>query len=217
VAALEAQVTGRPIGRRPRRSPGTAGAVIASAAVLTLAAILCSVTFRVHVGWPPTVAPRLAVANFSGETPRGFTSLARRVEALQAPLRWFAAIFVLLALAATGLGIFALATAMSEMVALRRRDIAIRLAIGAEARHIVAWILGKALTITGVGVVVGLSGARWLGDVLSRHLSASVASDLLVLALLCLAFGAVGVVASWRPARRASRVQPAAVFADPTV
>jgi hypothetical protein len=160
-------------------------------------------------------AIEVAVANFSRETPRGFTSLARRFETLQAPLRWFAAIFALLALAATGLGVFALATAMNEMVALRRRDIAIRLALGAEPRHIVTWIVGQALAITGVGVVVGLSGARWLGDELSRHLSASLIGDLYSLAVLCLAFGVVGLMASWRPARRASRVQPAAVFADP--
>ena len=159
----------------------------------------------------------VAVANFSVETPAGFTSLARRFAMLEAPLRWFAALFALLAVSATALGAFALATAMSEMVALRRRDIAIRLAIGGEPRHIVAWILGKALTITGVGVVVGLSGARWLGDVLGRQLSASVASDLYALATLSLAFGVVGIVASWRPARRASRLQPSTIFADPTI
>jgi ABC-type antimicrobial peptide transport system permease subunit len=156
------------------------------------------------------------VANYSLETPAGFTSLARRFDVVQAPLRWFAATFALLALTATGLGVFALATAMSEMVALRRRDIAIRLAVGAEPRHIVAWIIGKALTITGAGVFVGLSLARWLGDIMSRHLSASVVGDLYLLAQLSLAFGVVGILASWRPARRASRVQPSAVFADPT-
>jgi len=157
-----------------------------------------------------------AVPNYSRETPAGFTSLAQRLATITAPLRWFAAIFGLLALAATGLGVFALATAMSELVLLRQRDIAIRLAIGAEPRHVLRWIIGKALTITGVGVFVGLSGARWLGDVLSTHLSASVVGDLYALGALSLMFGVVGIVASWRPARRASRVQPSAVFADPT-
>jgi len=158
-----------------------------------------------------------AVTNYSVEQPAGFTSLAARFKILEAPLKWFAAIFALFALASTGLGVFALATAMSEMVSLRQRDIAIRLAIGAEPRHIVRWVAGKALVISGIGVLVGLSGARWLGDLLSRFLSASVISDLYALAWLSLSFGLIALLASWAPARRASRMQPSAVFADPAV
>lgn len=165
------------------------------------------VALRARVGaTPPDAAAPLPYIGAS-------TSLARRQDTFSAPLGWFGALFAVLALSGTGIAVYSLIAVTNEMVRLRERDIAIRMAVGAQARHIEWWVARRTLWITLAGVLVGVSGARWLAVMLHGP-ARSAEDDVALLGLMILAFGALGLVASWLPARRAVRVSPAAVFAD---
>ena len=142
----------------------------------------------------------------------GGTSLASRRDTFTAPLGWFGVLFAVLALSGTGIAVYSLIAVMIETVQQRERDIAIRMAMGAEARHIAWWITRRTLWITLAGVLVGVSGARWLAVILHGP-ERSAEGDVALLGLMILAFGALGLVASWLPARHAVRIPPATAFA----
>jgi hypothetical protein len=141
------------------------------------------------------------------------TPLARRRNTFRAPLVWFGVLFAVLALSGTGIAVYSLVAVMNETVRLREREIAIRLALGAQATHIQRWVARRTLRITMAGVVVGLSGARWLGVLLHGPVR-SAEGDVALLGVMALVFAALGLLASWLPARRAARVAPAAAFAE---
>jgi putative ABC transport system permease protein len=94
------------------------------------------------------------------------------------------------------------------LVSQRRREIGIRLALGADAGRVVAAIVRQGLALAGLGLVVGLLGALTFGRVLA-HLVAGVSPrDPATLVVSCLVLAAVAGVACLLPARRASRVDP---------
>ena len=129
------------------------------------------------------------------------------------PIGWFGALFAGLAGSATGIATYSLVAVMMQMVALRERDIAIRMAIGADERRIERWILGRTVWMTVAGTTIGLTGARWVGVLLHGD-KAPPDGDLAWLALMVLGFGTLGVLASLLPARRAARIEPARVWAQ---
>ena len=169
------------------------------------AALWDSTRARLRAAPPDTVAPLPALG--------ASTTLASRLETFTAPLGWFGALFAVLALSGTGIAAYSLIAVMNETVRLRQRDIAIRLALGAQARDIRRWVTRRTLRITLAGVVVGVSGARWLG-VLLHGPERSAEGDVAWLGVMILAFGALGLVASWLPARRALRVPPATAISE---
>ena len=164
-----------------------------------------SIRVRVGATQPGTVAPLPALG--------ASVTLARRLGTFSVPLRWFGALFAILALSGTGIAVHSLIAVLNETVRLRQRDIAIRMALGAEARVIARWVTRRTLRITLAGVVVGVSGARWLG-VLLHGPERSAEGDVAWLGVMILAFGALGLVASWLPARRAVRVPPATAITE---
>ena len=137
-------------------------------------------------------------------------SLADRLRDFSEPIKWFALLFAGLSLAATGTATYSLIAVMNQLVRLRERDIAIRVAVGATARDIERWVLGRTMWITLSGAVIGLSGARWVGTMMR---GADNEADIAWLGAMLLAFAALGLVAAWLPARRAARVQPAVIWA----
>src|SRR5262249_34189757 len=98
---------------------------------------------------------------------------------------------------------------LAYTVQLRRREIGIRMAVGASNGRIAAWITrqGSALIALGlaVGVVVSMAGE----SILRTQIAEIRFADLWVLSMLLVVLGAAGVVACAAPAWRASRVQPA--------
>jgi putative ABC transport system permease protein len=110
---------------------------------------------------------------------------------------------VALALAAAGL--YAL---LSYSVAMRRRDIGIRVALGAASRHIRGWVLAQATRVVAPGIGVGLL-LGWLLARYSRDLLFGIRpADPLTFAATAVVLSAVALVAAWVPARTASRVDP---------
>ena len=137
-------------------------------------------------------------------------SLADRLRDFAQPIQWFALLFAGLSIAATGTATYSLVAVMNQLVRLRERDIAIRVALGAMPRDIERWVVGRSVWIAVTGAVIGLSGARWVG-VMMR--GADDTGDIGWLGALLLAFWALGLLASWLPARRAAGIQPAVIWA----
>lgn len=98
---------------------------------------------------------------------------------------------------------------VSYMVSLRRREIAVRLALGAAPRRVRRMVSMQALAVAVIGVVVGLGGALALTRFLSSLLYEVDPGDPVALTLAALSLVLVALVASWIPARRAARIEPA--------
>lgn len=110
------------------------------------------------------------------------------------------------ALLLAGLGIYGV---IASGVQHRRREIALRLALGASAAAVATAVARRCLTNVGAGVVVGLLGFWAMRRVLTSWLFDIAPGDPRVLAGAVLALALVAALASWIPARRATRVDPA--------
>jgi ABC-type antimicrobial peptide transport system permease subunit len=106
-------------------------------------------------------------------------------------------------LAATG--IFSV---MSYTVGRRQREFGIRMAVGATSRDMVKQVLWEAGRLVGVGMVIGLVSAWALARIAQSILYGVSAHDPVTFVTVPLILAAIGALAAWLPARRASRVDP---------
>ena len=97
---------------------------------------------------------------------------------------------------------------MSYSVSQRTQEIGVRVALGATAGGVQRLVLGGALKLAAIGIAIGLVGTVAMGRGLQAILVGSKATDPVVLSAVALALAAVTVVASYLPARRATRVDP---------
>jgi putative ABC transport system permease protein len=97
---------------------------------------------------------------------------------------------------------------MSYSVTERAREMGIRLALGAARRDVVALVLGQALRIVAIGVVLGVGGSLMLVRFLRSLLFQVNPGDPLVHVSVVTLLVAVAIVATYLPARRASRLDP---------
>ncbi|MGH9789366.1 MAG: ABC transporter permease, partial [Candidatus Acidiferrales bacterium] len=97
---------------------------------------------------------------------------------------------------------------MAYLVSQRTPEIAIRMALGAQRREIFKLVIGHGLTLTAVGLALGLAGAVVLTRFLATLLFGVTPTDGLTFASVALLFMAVAGLACWIPARRAMRVDP---------
>jgi putative ABC transport system permease protein len=96
----------------------------------------------------------------------------------------------------------------SYVVSQRTQEMGIRIALGAGRREILQLIMGQALRVTGWGLVLGAAGALAVGRAIASLLYGVKPHDPLVLSLVMVILGAVAAVASYLPARRATKVDP---------
>jgi putative ABC transport system permease protein len=97
---------------------------------------------------------------------------------------------------------------MSHMVTQGTHDIGVRMALGAERRSIVRMVVRRGMELTGAGVVFGLMGALALTRVMASLLFGVSATDAVTFAAVPVLLVAVGLVACYLPALRATRVDP---------
>jgi ABC-type antimicrobial peptide transport system permease subunit len=90
----------------------------------------------------------------------------------------------------------------------RTKEIGIRGALGATRGQIVGMIFRQGLWKTGVGLVIGIGGALYLSRYLGSLLFEVKPTDPLVFAAVSASLLAVGLLASWLPARRAANIDP---------
>ncbi|MGB9464640.1 MAG: ABC transporter permease [Candidatus Acidiferrum sp.] len=115
------------------------------------------------------------------------------------------AIFAATALLLSSVGIYGV---LSYMVAQRTRDIGIRMALGASQGQIVWDVLSFGMRLAVVGLAIGLGGALAATRLLSSLLYGVHPSDAITFATVSLILLIVALVASYLPARRATRVDP---------
>jgi putative ABC transport system permease protein len=116
-------------------------------------------------------------------------------------LAGFAAIALVLAL----IGLFGV---LSYLVAMRTREIGLRIALGAPGAKVLGLVVGQAMRILAVGIGIGLLGALAATRLLRSSLYGVGAADPLTFTAAALVFAGVALVASYLPARRAARVDP---------
>jgi putative ABC transport system permease protein len=114
-------------------------------------------------------------------------------------------VFAGVALVLAAVGIYGV---MSYSMAQRTREIGIRMALGAQKRDVLKLAVGQGLKLVAVGVGLGLVGALALTRVMSSLLFGVSATDPATLVTISLILVAVALLASYIPARRASKLDP---------
>jgi putative ABC transport system permease protein len=115
------------------------------------------------------------------------------------------AIFAAVALSLTTIGIYGV---MSYAVSARTQEIGVRLAIGAERRDVIWMVLRQVLTLTAIGLLIGLAGVAAASRAIRRALFEVQPLDPISIGTAAALLGIVALFAGWFPAWRASRVDP---------
>jgi len=115
------------------------------------------------------------------------------------------AIFAALALLMAAAGVYAL---MGYTVVRRTRELGVRIALGAEARQVLAQVIGRGALLALIGIILGLGGALAATRVLKHVLFQIAPTDPSTFVGVSVVLTIVAVLASYLPARRATRVDP---------
>jgi len=118
---------------------------------------------------------------------------------------WLLTVFAGAALVLAGTGLYGV---ISCGVAQRRREIGIRMALGAQAGDVLKLVIGQGLALSGVGVALGLVAALALTRVMKSLLFGVSATDPLTFMAIALLLMFVALLACYLPARRATKVDP---------
>jgi ABC-type antimicrobial peptide transport system permease subunit len=102
-------------------------------------------------------------------------------------------------------GIFGLA---AYSVSRRKRELGIRIALGAQRKEVLQAALGRALKLLGVGSAAGLLLGILASRILASIVYQATPRDPLVLAGVVLAMSFVGLLATWIPAQQALSIDP---------
>jgi predicted permease len=114
-------------------------------------------------------------------------------------------IFAGLALVLAAIGTYGV---LSYLVTQQAQEIGIRIALGASRNNVLSLVLGKGLTLTAIGLVLGVGGALALGKYMRTLLFAVSPTDPITLTAVVMVMALVAVVACLVPALRATRVDP---------
>ena len=172
--------------------------------------VLLSMTLFVRSSGISSVADELRTKmhNLRPGLPVSIRSMEVRLWEVLAPRR-FALIllsgFALLALLLAAVGINGV---VAYSVSRRRREIGVRMALGAARETVVGMVLKEILKLVTVGLVVGAVGALACSRFIGSMLYGTRAADPLVLVSCAAIMLAVAVLAAWLPARRAASINP---------
>jgi putative ABC transport system permease protein len=115
------------------------------------------------------------------------------------------ALFAAIAMALAVMGIYGV---ISYSVARRTHELGIRMVLGAGQRDVVRLVLRQALLVVGIGLAIGVAGALAVSRLLSMWLYGVSPRDPLTFIAVPVGLAAVALLASYIPARRATRVDP---------
>ena len=117
--------------------------------------------------------------------------------------------FALLALALAAVGTYGI---LSYLVTERRREIGIRMALGANRGAVLGMVMGQGMLLAVAGVVIGVAGAFAVNRVIATLLFGVKPTDPTTIAIVVAAIGGVALLACYLPARRATLVDPMQVL-----
>jgi len=135
-------------------------------------------------------------------------TLSSAVAVAQSGMRFSMIGFAVAAAIGLFMGAIGLYGVLSYVTAQRTREIGVRLALGATPDAVRLAVLRSGIAVTAFGLVAGLAGAVSLRAVATPLLYGVTPTDPLTLAAVSAVLLAVGVVATWLPARRAARLDP---------
>ena len=114
-------------------------------------------------------------------------------------------LFAIVGLTLASIGIYGV---MAYAVAERTHEIGIRMALGADRADVLRMVLGEATRLAAAGVAIGLAGAAATTQLIRSLLFGVTPSDVPTFAGIAALLVATAFVASYIPARRATRVDP---------
>jgi ABC-type antimicrobial peptide transport system permease subunit len=106
------------------------------------------------------------------------------------------------------LGVVGIYGVIAYIVSQRRREIGIRMALGAHSGEVQRMFIGRGVALAGVGLVVGLVSASLLMRLLSSLLFGVSPFDPLTYGAVVSSLALVALIATWLPARQATKVDP---------
>ena len=177
-----------------------------------------SLSVRAAGGSPALLIKPLAaaIAGVNSDLPITFRPLAEQVNASLIQERVVALLsgfFGGLALLLAGLGLYGVT---SYAVGRRRTELGIRMALGAEPGGVVRLVLRRVAMLVGMGIALGMGLGILAGATAAKFITGMLyglqPKDPLTFAAAAVILAAVGALAGWIPARRASRVDPALVL-----
>jgi predicted permease len=135
-------------------------------------------------------------------------TMEERVSSSLGRERFFAMLIAVFAAVAVLLSAVGLYGVIAYAVTQRTHELGVRVALGATGTRISRMVIGEGIVLTAAGLVVGIVGAMSAGKLLGTLLYGVGAADSVTLAGVVATLATVAVLASWIPARRASRVDP---------
>jgi len=124
---------------------------------------------------------------------------------------WLIGIFAFVAILLAAIGLYGV---LAYSVTQQRRELGIRMALGARPGDVLSQVLRRALVMVSVGLVFGLIGVFALTRVIANLLFEVSPLDPLALATACISMMVIGLLAAFPPASRAARVDPIATLRD---
>ena len=155
----------------------------------------------------PFLRETVAAAGPAASIDQVMTMDARLSAAVEQPRFYavFVGFFAALALFLAAFGVYAL---LSYTVSQRRREIGVRMALGARPGDVVALVVRQGAGLVAAGAVLGLFGAAGASRLLESFLYGVAADDPLTFVAAPVALVGVALVACWLPGRRAARIDP---------
>jgi ABC-type antimicrobial peptide transport system permease subunit len=174
-----------------------------------------TILVRGSEGRDTLVAVQLQLASLHPDlTPFNVHTMREDLDRLSSFVAWDSAIYVVLGLFALLLAAIGLGGVTAYAVVRRRKEIGIRMALGARSHQVRALVMREGTALVAVGSMLGLGGAYALGralssfsEVLARSFAKSPSNSLLFLAAPMLLAG-LAMLACYLPARRATRIDP---------
>jgi putative ABC transport system permease protein len=151
---------------------------------------------------------RATIAGLDPELPVGAASLAKIIDDSLIQLSYLAGMMAVLGVMALVLACVGVYGMMAYSVTEQTREIGIRMALGAETHHVLGMVMRRSAAITITGLLIGLVCSAGLARLLAGLIWGISALDLTTFAGVSGMLVAVALLASYIPARRASRVDP---------
>jgi len=142
------------------------------------------------------------------------TTMDDVVSRVRAPWRFNMLLFSVFSGLSIGLTVIGIAGLIVSTVNWRRREIAVRLALGAHRRNVVSLIAIHGAKLIAIGVGLGILSSLLVSRLLSSLLFGVEASDARTLMAAAAGVLALGVLASYLPARRAAGLDPCRIFRE---